>query len=77
MESSVVRVVRSARNMTKGGGQFGRSVNGRIFDEQIGEKVEATSLAIGSSVNGWSWRQKKFDGIHGVTENKASESGRQ
>ena len=48
-----------------------------MFNNQIGEKVEATSLAIGSSVNGWSWRQKKFDGIHGVTENKASESGRQ
>ena len=64
--------------MTKGGDQFGRSVNDtRMSYKQIGEKVEARSLAIGSSVNGWSWRQKKFDGIHGVTENKASESGRQ
>ena len=50
MESSVVRVVRSARNMTKGGGQFGRSVNGRIFDEQIGEKVEATGAGALRSV---------------------------
>ena len=47
-----------------------------MLNEQIGEKIEGSGLEISSSVNGRSWRHKKFDGIRRATKNKASESSR-
>ena len=38
--------------MAKGRDHFGITVKSRMFYEQIGKKVEATGLEIGSGVNG-------------------------
>ena len=60
--------------MTKSRDEFGRTIERSVFDEQIGEAVETTSLEVGGVMDSRSGGHKKFDGIRRPTETDAFKS---
>ena len=67
-EESGPSVIRATRDVTEGGNKLGGTKKERVFDKQIGQKVETTGLEVGSSVNRRGRGHKQIDRIRGTAE---------